>query len=224
MSLINQALRKAQRDRAPSRMPQSGAEAGMSTGYASPQQRGPGLIIGLIVGIAVLIGLVAGLTIILLQKEPAPAPSQTQIASTIAAATPQAPAATAPTATAPAAPVTAAVEAPPAPAPAESPVTGSPAPSILAELGAARAEVEEQAEAAAIQARTPSSPSVRTWLSTAQVAGVRISERGNKAIINGKTYQAGEMIDYELELEVLSIQQGQIILRDANRKEYKLSY
>ncbi|MEM1223617.1 MAG: hypothetical protein AAGH40_12745 [Verrucomicrobiota bacterium] len=226
MSLINQALRKAQRDRTPNRMPSVNAEAGMSSSYAAPPKRGPGLIIGLVLGIAILVGIVAGLTVLLLQKKPATAMAQNETAPALKAETitsPQtAPAPTAPTSTATA---SASVMQPPTvQAPAQSIEPVAPTNSLLAQMGAAREEVQEKVEAAEIQANLKSSPDVLEWLSTAQVAGVRLSAKGNKAIINGKTYKVGDTIDYELEIRVVSIAQNLITLSDANSKEYELNF
>ena len=77
MSLINQALRKAQRDRTPSSMSENGASqgnAGPAPAPAAPSGMKPGIVIGLAVALALMIGLVAGLSMVLLSRpEAAPA-------------------------------------------------------------------------------------------------------------------------------------------------------
>ncbi|MEM7790371.1 MAG: hypothetical protein AAF546_03125 [Verrucomicrobiota bacterium] len=226
MSLINQALRKAQRDRTPNRMPSVNAEAGMSSGYAAPPKRGPGLVIGLVVGIAVLVGVVAGLTVLLLQKEPATAMAQSESAPALTKEPilpPQS--APAPSAPEPAAGAnTSPIETSPLLTPNQSIEPSAPTNAILAQMGAARENVQEKIEAAEIKANLKSSPDVLQWLSTAQVAGVRLSAKGNKAIINGNTYKAGDTIDYGLEIKVVSIAQNLIMISDGNSKEYELDF
>lgn len=145
MSLINQALRKAQQDRRPNKMAEPGQSA--STGQMSPQPSSgmpPGIIIGLIVVVALLVGLVAGLSVLLFKSDSEPvrdgnvAQNETAPASTPA--------------------LKPLLETKPAPAlPAQTPATlsqessSSVAPSLVEELRIAReaAEAKLQAEAEA---------------------------------------------------------------------------
>ncbi len=137
MSLINQALRKAQRDRTPNRMVQPGeqpAAGGYAATPASDLGMKPSLMIGLIIMVALLIGVITGLSIVLFKDSPAPIatidqPSPPPLASppadTPSAITPSTPAATQPT---------------------SNTVTPETTPSVIDELRIAR----EQAEAKAI--------------------------------------------------------------------------
>ena len=74
MSLINQALRKAQHQRTPNRTATAADNASAPSSNYAASTSNPGLVIALVAGIALLIGLVAGLTIVVLRKDPAPVP------------------------------------------------------------------------------------------------------------------------------------------------------
>jgi hypothetical protein len=200
MSLINQALRKAQRDRSPNRMA-SPAErtAAPESAYTPSNGMPPGLVLGLVAGIALLIGLVAGLLVVILQKDPAP------IQQAISPAT-QAVAVQAITR---------------APAPAQT-VTRK-QPSVLEELRIARQAAEAKAAADAVAAEKAAAKpgqNIISWLSAATVSGIRLSDTGNKVILNNKSYVVGESVNYALGIKVLVIQEERVLFIDANGKKY----
>lgn len=226
MSLINQALRKAQRDRTSSRMPlPAGSTPAPDTGSAPAQGMQPNLLIGLIAGIALLIGLVAGLLVVVLQKDPpsmhqAIAPTPTPLGQSIV----EAPAAPQP---APALVIEAA-------APTNATPVARKAPSVLEELRIAReaAEAIAATEAAAAkkaedaarvaQAKAALKPSqdIISWLGAAKVSGVRLSDTGSKVILNNKSYAVGETVHYGLGLKVLIIQEQRVLFVDGYGKKY----
>ncbi|NQY31957.1 MAG: hypothetical protein HRT56_02140 [Coraliomargarita sp.] len=221
MSLINQALKKAQNDRTtmPSgNLPPSSGE-GMQA--ASTKEHGPnkGLILGIVAGFALLIGLVAGLTVIVLSgDDPQPAPVAQASAPT------QEPEKTV---SETAAPATIAKPQPEAPT--------SAAQETLAELAAAReaaeAEVAKQREAAlaakaaaeeaARKAAAKPDPKIIDWLSKVKLAGVRLADDGNsKVLLNSDAYGVGDTVNYSLGLKVLIIQEKRVLFVDANDKKY----
>lgn len=232
MSLINQALRKAQHQRTPNRPPTEAGRANVTpSSYTTASTGKPGLLIGLVAGIALLIGLVVGLTIVVLRKDPAP---------------------TAPQATAPAAPVAPVVQATPAPAtqpaiqplvpPTPAPVVSQPidqdSPSVLNELRLAREAAEAKAaadaaatrkieaealaakQAAAAAAAAKPSQDIIKWLEQAKISGIRLSQSGSKVILNNKAYSVGDIVNFKLGLKVLIIQEKRILFIDANGKKY----
>ncbi|MGJ8650384.1 MAG: hypothetical protein ACSHX4_08490 [Opitutaceae bacterium] len=233
MSLINQALRKAQRDRTPNRMAQPGqpGQAPMGPSGSSNQMK-PGLIVGLIAVVALLIGVIAGLTIVVFKSD---APTTTTAAAPAETITPAPPVET----TTPIAPAQTPLAAAPtvAPTPAvENNHTQSP--SVLGELQIAReaaeakaaaeakiakaaedARLAAEAEAARLAAAQPSNDII-DWLSQAKVTGVRLSESGSKVILNGKAYSVGETVHYGLGLKVLVVQEQRILFIDNNGKKY----
>ena len=230
MSLINEALRKAQRDRTPSQMYGATEQpANFAPGYA-PQTNKRGLLIGLIIGIAVLIGLVAGLTITVLKKEPTPTQQYAQPPSpqpTAQAARTQPASLPEPTtATQPIQPLTARAT---ATTTATTPATESDSAHLLEQLQLARAAAETKAEAAKkaaaeqpakTTATVPPNQSIINWLTQARITGVRLSDSGNKVILNNKPYAVGETVHFGLGLKVLIIQQARILFIDANGKKY----
>lgn len=218
MSLINQALRKAQQERSPKRMaqpgenPQHGMPAGPSGGSGLPL----GLIIGVVAFCAVLIGAVVALVIVLLAKD---SPAEVAAAPTPAA-------------------VTAPVQSAPAPAtqPAPAPITQRTTTttqtsesqlSVLEELRLAReaAEIKAAEEAAAAEkaaraAAAEPNQAIIDWLSEAKVTGVRMSGDDSKAVINNKAYETGELVHYGLGLKLIVIQETRLLFEDANSKRY----
>lgn len=223
MSLINQALRKAQQQRTPSRTATAADHASASPTNYRGNSNQSGLLIGLVAGIALLIGLVAGLTIVVLRKDPAPV---TQQAATLPALVKQ---------IAPATPVfqpLAPPLAPPTPAPTQPLEQGSP--SVLNDLRLARVAAEAKAAAdatsakqveaakqlAATKAAAKPSQDIIQWLSKSKISGVRLSTSGNKVILNNKAYSVGETVNLGLGLKVLIIQEKRILFIDPNGKKY----
>lgn len=230
MSLINQALRKAQRDRTPKRMPKPGDAAPGSSFPTGSGGMKPGLLIGLVVAVAVLFGLVVGLTLTLFKGNDSRVVAQ------------QTPANPEQTAAQQATPTSSAGEAPAGQIPIESvtPQTASSRqapllergtePAVLEELERAReaaeakasaeAKAAEAAETAAARAAAEPSQEAIDWLSRAQVSGVMLAGAKSKVILNGKPYAVGEYVNFALGLKVLIIQEKRVLFVDKNGKKY----
>ena len=238
MSLINQALRKAQRDRTPSTLHSAGAQpAAYAPGAAEPSNK-RGLLIGLTLGVAVLVGLVAGLSIAVFKQTPAAAPPpstrpESPQSSAGTAALPEATQAAAqsePTAaTQPIQPLTAASTMTAATIPTNEPDSADVLQQLQRARAAAQAKAAAEAEAAqkadAMQAAEtkitiPANQDIVNWLSQAKITGVRLSDSGNKVILNNKPYATGETVHFALGLKVLIIQQARVFFIDANGKKY----
>ncbi|MDQ8208065.1 hypothetical protein QEH52_11135 [Coraliomargarita sp. SDUM461003] len=234
MSLINQALRKAQRDRTPNRMAQPGEQSAPAYAQSAARGMSPALVIGLVIAVAVLIGLVVGLSVVIFRDNSTPA----RPISNAASATPASGENPTP------APQPAHSPIPQASVPALAPTTAAPgestaaAPSVVDELRKAReaaeakaaaeaqaaakaAELEAKAAAAA-KARAEAKPSqdIITWLGQAKLSGVKISTSESKVILNGKAYAVGEYVNYNLGLKVMVIQQERVLFMDNNGKKY----
>lgn len=211
MSLINQALRKAQHQRTPNRAA-AAVDYTSSPGHkhAAHSSR-PGLLIGLIAGIAVLIGLVIGLSIIVLRTDPASAVEQLPARPTPTMLTET----TRPEAKKPLF------------QPLEqsrsiaTPPTASDGLDILSELDRARNEVEAKATAVE-QAESIPKPSqeVIDWLTHATISGVRISKTNSKLILNNKTYSVGETVNFKIGIKALIIEEKRILFIDRNGVKY----
>jgi len=215
MSLINQALRKAQQQRTPSRPATAADHASASHPNYTGNFNKSGLLIGLVAGIALLIGLVAGLTIVVLRKDPAPVAQQ---AATLPAPAKQ---------IAPATPVIQPLAVPTQPLEQDSP-------SVLNDLRIARVAAEAKAAAdatsakqveaakqlAATKAAAKPSQDIIQWLGKSKISGVRLSTSGNKVILNNNAYLVGETVNVGLGLKVLIIQEKRILFIDPNGKKY----
>lgn len=219
MSLINQALRKAQRDRTPNRMPQAGEQS--QAAYASSVANGmsPMLVIGLVIAVALLVGLVVGLSIVIFKGDPTP--TRQGVASPVITTLQSAPLAE-PSRAVPA-PIKAPHAAPPATAPAEPAATTSVVEELRKAREATEAEAAAQAKAtAAAAAKAAAQPSedIIEWLGSAKLSGVRISETESKVIVNGNAYAVGEYVNFKLGLKVLIIQETRVLFVDNNGKKY----
>jgi hypothetical protein len=180
----------------------------------------PALIIGLVIVVAVLIGLVAGLSIVIFRGDGATATANLAASPPVAPTSPVDPQITPPAASSPSAPML----------PADAASTPAASPGIIEELRRARAASEAaaaaQAEAAAVEAGAAAeaanllSEEIIQWLSRATVSGVRLSERENRVLLNGRAYTEGEFVNYTLGLKVLVIQETRILFVDPNDKKY----
>jgi hypothetical protein len=221
MSLINQALRKAQQDRTPKRMATSQTADSPATPTGGIQI---GLTIGGIAAFAILIGLVVGLTVVIFQKDRPPsdqliADTTPMPANSLRDLESEAP--------------TKATITPKQPIIAKQ-VVNSPIPveatqeNILDQLRLAREEAEAQATtdaAAAAEAQRIANlapdEKIVEWLSNSKVTGVRMSTSGNsKAIINNEAYGEGEAVNYSMGLKLIVIQETRLLFEDANGKRY----
>lgn len=223
MSLINQALRKAQHQRTPNSAstPESTIPSRPPSQQAAPNNSKSGLLIGLVAGIALLIGLVAGLLIVLLRSEPAPAIQQTALPET--------------TPVQPAQP-SLSLNAPTTKHPIQT--SESDRPGVLEELriareateakAAAEAKAAQEAEAAALAAKQAAeaaaaakpSQDIIHWLAQARISGVRLSGTASKVILNNKAYSVGDTVNASLKLKVLIIQENRILFIGPNGKKY----
>jgi hypothetical protein len=212
MSLINQALRKAQRDRTPSRRPLGGEQT--PTAYASSTARGmrPALVIGLVIAVAILVGLVAGLSVVIFKGDSTPL---TRVAAA-PAATPQSDPVAEPPSSAPA---PAPLDVLPSPPAATRPAAPAATPSDFEELRKARAATEAEVAIPATAAAQPSEDII-AWLGNAKLSGVRISDTESKVIVNGKAYAVGDYVHYKLGIKIMLIQERQVLFVDLEGKKY----
>ncbi len=232
MSLINQALRKAQQDRSPKRMPEPGESAHASGVPATSQGIHPGLIVGLIVAVALLVGIVVGLSIVLFRGD-----SDAPEAPQVALEQPIVPARTALPPVEPLnpsggeKPVSEQASSSPEPRQTLAPADPGPtvaaqaesAPGIVEELRKAREAAEAKAEAeAAAAARAAAEPkaTIVEWLTQSRINGVKISDETSKVIMNGDAYAVGEYVNFGLGLKVLLVEEARVLFIDENGKKY----
>lgn len=232
MSLINQALKKAQRDRSGS-APQAPSLSGSNSVSSAPSKSGPSASLIVIAAFAVLLGLIAVLAVMLLKEEPTPTPETANLQPAEATTPP------------PAAPSTNPLQA-----------NSTESPQVLADLQRAReaaeAEAERQrvaaeaeaerlrieaeekhqaelaaaaakqaaAEEAARKAAAKPNPKVIDWLSKVTISGVRISGTESKVLLNEDAYGVGDTVNYSLGLKVYIIQEKRVLFIDQNEKKY----
>jgi hypothetical protein len=231
MSLINDALKKAQRERTGSAaqpLPASTttpAAGGRPTGHAPAPARNLWPI-----AVAAL-ALVGGGAAVWFLKPSAPAPvtvaANVSPAASTAAAVPSvsAPSAGATVATPPATPEPGAMQlhinlpaATPAAAPAPPPVA-QPAP---APAPAATPAPETAAPAAPFQITLQlEDPRILAFLDNANINGIRIAADDAKLLMNKKVFRTGDVVDRELGLKVTSIRPNELIFEDKRGIQYR---
>ncbi len=194
MSLINEALHKAQNQR--HNAPGLNDETNMghpSVNYA-PQPSRIGLMIGLGIFIVILIGLVAGLTIVIMDKSE---PQTAQNSET------------------PALPATPNIE------PADvvsTELTTAIAPEQQPQIPEALEQSRE-----VIKAPTPEpepNKEIMDWIEQCTISGVRITSNSSKVILNNKAFIPGDSVNMSLKLKILEIEPERILFIDSNGVEY----
>ena len=220
MSLINNALKKAQRQRS------EGAVSAPTPGGAGhrPSRRGkamPAQILLLIVaGACVVVALSVAATVYFLRDS-----NPTETVNSANAQSPVAPAQTASkTQSTPAPTVTVSTTATEAPAQAE------PEPIVLAQ---AAVESEPAPEVTVPQPPEPEplpvpiarpDVAVYTFIDQLQVMGVRFSGADSKVLMNDRVYRVNDLIDRTLGLRLTAVTQDRLTFVDANGASYTKNF
>jgi len=232
MSLINDALKKAQKQRA-GETPPLASLPNVGGGRAAPVSRGrsntpSGLYIGLGLGAVAVVGLI--IAAILLFRGNPPAPVATRTAETpTTASQPSAPARNEPSAPA-AKPsesmfvVPIATPAPkpepvetaaagPAPAGAQPSAATAPAPSPAVETPAPAPAIPGRMDSRAIQ-----------FIDGIKVAGIRASAADSKVLMNDRVFRVGDTVGYELGIRLVGITASSLTFEDAHGARYTRNF
>jgi hypothetical protein len=251
MSLINEALKKAQKQRtgeAPSlsSLPSIGGERPV---HIARRQAPPGfnallLRLGLGIGALAILG-VGGFLLFRGKETASPAPSAPVPVSAAPATTP--------VATAPSpAPATPAVPAP-APMPASTfvvpnvtaPAQTSPAPAKPASVTAQpKTEPSKPETVATVTAPTPApvveqpqpapvrapaaprklEPRAINFIEAIRVAGIRASATDSKVLMNDRVYRVGDMVEHEMGLKLVGISSSSLTFEDDQGGRYTRNF
>lgn len=245
MSLINEALKKAQRDRAGSGSTETPGGSGPGDGGGSQHQPAssgrPRGLIGLIVG-GVIGCAVAAFVIMQFLGKPeappaaakapvvaaAPEPAAPATAAALAATTP-APATTTPVATAATAPAAEPAATPPTPA-ATAASTTAPA----ATTAATQAAKPEPAPATVATTTPPAAPPaapaaeepakqdrrILAFVDAVRVTGIRQAGRESKVLMNDRVFRIGDLVDIPLGLKLSAVAAHQLTFTDEKGNDY----
>ena len=212
MSLINEALRKAQNQR--NQAPGLGDGADMSHQPVNPVNPPSrlGLMIGLSIFIIILLGLVAGLSFLVISEyelqpaqQPVPPNPQSQMPQTTS---------TTETASIKAAAnevadvVPESANAMPTAPEAQPPASRKQLPEVIEGPVAKPGPIKEIAD----------------WVEQCTISGVRITSSKSKVILNNKGYSPNEVINDNLGLKILKIEPDRIRFIDSNGAEYIKSF
>ena len=212
MSLINEALKKAQRQRSDT-PPGMMANSGGFDSRSNQPRRTQSLIL-LIAGAAVLVVFSVVITVYLVNRAPAPVTAAPIIAATSAPATPADLDAPSPVIVAPLITI---------PIPAEASPVVEPAPVADA------ASVE--AVAAAPIAIPPISPAARQpelhiqlFVDAIRVMGIRSSGGESKVLMNDRVYRVNDIVDRTLALKLVKVDPEMLTFADPNGMIYTKSF
>lgn len=248
MSLINEALKKAQRQRSLQNAPLSSAPSGVAAAAVSTHERAASHRSSrapVWFGLGLLV-LGAGATALIMHYgmgggTPAPAPVATSPTPPAVASAP-APVVAAPPPVVVAAPPETGVVLPPivhpapaatAPAPAApvAPVAQTPAVAAPAAPEATPPVAPEVVAVAPVPAPPPAplTPAEReariyAFLSAVRLAGVRGVDAQARVLMNEKVYRLNETVDAELGLRLSSVRPGLLVFTDAQGKTYEKAY
>ena len=234
MSLISDALKKAQRQRTgpDTAPPIPGVSRAAQVEPASSQS-----IVGIAVGAVVLVGLAIGGTIFFLRpKNPAPAPAVAPatiaVPSLSTAKTSAAPAAVtaAPQVAVPiiTAPTPVVIKAPepvtpppvqPAPVPVASPPLAKDAPS---NSGAAVAATQTVTVRKTKDAEAD--PRIISFVDAIRVAGIRSSGSDSKVLMNDKVFRVNDVVDRMLNVRLTDVQTDSLTFVDSNGVTYTKNF
>jgi hypothetical protein len=247
MSLINDALKKAQNQRTghlADAAPMPGGGSGANRG-----QRGmpTGMLVLLIAGAVVVVIISVVATVYFVNRPATPKSTPPVIVSTQPVAAPAvsngpalpAPALVAPAPTAPGAVSSASQSVAAAAAPAAALATPSPiiiAPVIVKATpppveppAAPPAAVEEPAAAAATPAAEPVvegslEDRINAFVDKVRVTGIRTSDSGSKVLMNDHVYRVNDLVDRKLGLKLVKIAPDSLTFADAKGATYVKSF
>jgi hypothetical protein len=205
MSLINDALKKAARQRAQEESGvaplRPGGGVAQSTGQRAPMSTQTMILIGAAALVLIVVSAVVTGMLIAGKFEPKPA--------AVVAAAPAPVVAPAPVAAAPA-PVVVTTPVPTAP-----PAAAPPSVAVIA------APAATAAQAAAAQAQNDL---IQNLVDKYHVSGVRAAENGSKALIDGHVYRQGEFLDRSLGLKLIGVDQDHLTFTDKAGNTYIKSF
>jgi hypothetical protein len=213
MSLINEALKKAQRQRAtpdaPGTMPatdEMDADRPAKRGKAMPAHT----LFLIVIAAAVLVLLSVAATFFLLR--PAPTPEARPVTPPVATASVAPPAATPTAETAPQIVVPAVKDLEPAPAPAAPPVAVNPA--------------VQAPESAQPTPGVPGLPSEQAYafLDKLQVTGIRFSGSDSKVLMNDRVYRVNDIVERSLGLKLVKVTANSLTFVDRNGATYTKNF
>jgi hypothetical protein len=228
MSLINDALRKAQKQRtgeAPSlaSMPAIGGEPAARIARRARPAGFYTLLIRLGAATALLAVVIIGGVLLLRKKAPAPAEPQPAIVAQAPAPKPADPAPVS-AVTQPAASITTFVvpiTAPPAPAAtpkAEAPVVQTGTPKPVAAIVAPLPARPEPAKPAKLE------PKAIMFIESLKVVGIRASATDSKVLMNDRVYRIGNTVEHEMGIKLTGITANSLTFEDEHGGSYTRTF
>ncbi len=241
MSLINEALKKAQRQRMenPASVPPpvDGSAASSSHPIATRRPPMPARTQVLVLGGCIVLLFMGGLMAFLFLAPGSPTPSPLkspqaavppakQSASIASASVTLAPAAERPPVTTPEITITlplikpvAVVATPPA-----APVPGVPAPTTAQVAAATSAQPAKPASSPDVPAVPTANPKVYEFLETLRVAGIRVSATDPKVILNDRVFRINDVVDRNTQLRLTKVGAASLTFTDPSGFEYQKSF
>ncbi|HEX2861276.1 MAG TPA: hypothetical protein VHN79_06535 [Lacunisphaera sp.] len=239
MSLINEALKKAQKQRTGespslSSMPTIGGQKASQIARRGGPSELNTLLVRLGLGVGVLAVLIVGGVLLFRSQGPdiPPAVVATTPAPSPQAAAPATPAATTPatvtvTVATPAATTASTFVVPSATPPAPEPARVEPAPAApLPVIAQTPAPVAEPPRTEPVRPATPAKlePRAINYIEGIRVAGIRASSTDSKVLMNDRVYRLGDTVEHELGLRLVGITSHSLTFEDDRGAKYTRSF
>ncbi len=209
MSLINEALKKAQRQRTEDPVAVTPTQFGpVATPASRIVKRRPPMPARtqiLLVGGCIALLLMGGALAFVVLDSESPAPPPTPPVVAVQPVAPPPPVAVVPEPETPPAPVEVAITLPPLPLPV-APIPTPPEPPPAAPL-----------------VPTPN-PKVHEFLEVLRITGIRTSDTDPKVIMNDRVFRLNDIVDRGTQLRLLKIDSSYLLFVDANGFEYRKSF
>jgi hypothetical protein len=224
MSLINEALKKAQKQRTGenpslSSMPSIGGEKAAQIARRRAPTDFNTILLRLGVGAIVLVAIVVG-AVVIFRTEQTDAPPATVATAPVTAVQPT----TTPPEPAPAAPSTPATSSFTAPTPEPTTIAPpSPAPATVAQVSTPTIEPPKP-EPVRPAAPAKLEPRAINYIEGIRVAGIRASATDSKVLMNDRVYRLGDMVEHELGLRLVEITPHSLTFEDDRGARYTRSF
>ncbi len=226
MSLINDALRKAQKQRTGetpplASLPSIGGESAVRIAKRTKPAGFYTLLIRLGAGVALLAIVIIGGAVLLRKKSPTPAGQQPAIIAQSAVSNATEPAASASTANSFVVPVVLPPQ-PVAPPKIEAPAPKAEAPKPVATAATPVPPKPEPVKPAAAPVKLE--PRAMNFIEALHVAGIRASATDSKVLMNDRVYRIGDTVEHEMGLKLIGITSSSLTFEDERGGRYTRNF
>lgn len=224
MSLINEALKKAQRQRA---VEEADVTPPVPGGGKIAKRRPPRSVNATLIlatGALVLVVLSVVVTVMLVNRPDHPAPPVAAVPSTAPAAGSDSP--PAPEVTVPLIASTPKEEAPPLSHATTTPEASSPVVATTVPAPASASEIPSIADKPAIESTAPPPPPAKPdprvygYIDALRVTGIRATGEGSRVLMNERVYRVNDIVEHSMGIRLIKVEPSALTFSDVNGATY----